>query len=159
MLILVAVGAVLWVIARQLLPQRITRISLVVLPVALAYAAARGMPASISGPVMAELLASLAVSVACGLWQARVTEVYAGPDGTWWMRGGWSYLLAWAVFIAARLLLRLAVEGPAGAWGAGVGPALWMTGLDVAVAWGVRSAIIYLRHPQIGAAVIGGPAR
>ncbi|HVB10035.1 MAG TPA: hypothetical protein VNM16_06670 [Bacillota bacterium] len=155
-LILLVVAGVVWFIGRQVLPQRVSRGTLVLLPLGLVYLAARAVPAHVPTAQIIELFASLAVSVACGLCQARLTRVFADEAGTWWMQGGLAYLLSWAVFLGARLALRLLAEGPAGVWGAGLQASLWITCLDLGVAGGVRSAATYLRHPQIGAAVARG---
>ena len=149
--LLLAAAAVVF-IARQFLPRRVSRLSLVILPAALAYFALRSMPAAVPPAQSLELIANVAIGLAGGLWQASATHVYE-RDGAWWMRGGAGYLLAWIALLAARMALRLAFEGPAGAWGAGAMSSMWMIYLDAAVAWGVRSAVVYLRHPQIGSAL------
>ncbi len=150
--ILLILAAAVFFIARQFLPRRVNRFSLVLLPAALAYLAWRSLPASIPPAQSLELMANVVVALAGGLWQAAATHVYE-KDGAWWMRGGAGYLLAWVALLAGRMVLRLAFEGPAGAWGAAAMSTMWMMYLDAAVAWGVRSIVVYLRHPRIGAAL------
>ena len=148
--VLLIVAAAVLFIARQFVPRPVSRFSLVIVPAALAYLAWRSVPASIPPAQSLELIANVAVGLGGGLWQGAATRVYE-KGGVWWMRGGAGYLLAWAGLLVARLVLRVAFEGPAGLSGATFMATMWMTYLDVAVAWGVRSAVVYLRHPQIGA--------
>jgi hypothetical protein len=150
--LLVAAAAVFFIV-RQFLPRRVSLLSLVILPVVLGYFALRSMPAAIPPAQSFELFANVAIGIAGGLWQAAATRVYE-KDGIWWMRGGGGYLLAWVALLAARMALRLAFEGPAGAWGPAAMSSMWMIYMDAAVAWAVRSAVVYLRHPQIGSALV-----
>lgn len=141
---LVVVAVAIWFLARQVLPRRISWLMLAVTPVALIYFGVRQVPTGpVSGHQLVDLAAEIAVGLACGLWQARVTAVYAS-DGRWYMRGGWRYLLGWVVALCADGVLAVALEGLSGLAGS-----TWIFLLGGAATWGARTAVLIVRHPEI----------
>ncbi len=153
--LLVAVGVV-YVIARQVLPRRVSWLTLMGIPVALAYLAVQHLPA---GPVparqLAELAAEVALATGAGIWQARVTQVFE-RDGRWYLRGGPVYLGVWVLLLAARIALQLGMGGRLGLGSKGAGD-LWMVWVELAVAWGARTLALFVMHPELRGAL--GSAR
>lgn len=138
-----------WIVARQVMARRLSWSMMLLVPVLLAYMTWRDLPA---GPLpagrFAELALEMAMALACGMWQGATVQVYR-RDGQWYLRGGWSYLAAWAAFLCGDIALHLAMQGAA----ALTAPAgLWISTAGAAVVWAVRAVAIALREPATVAA-------
>jgi hypothetical protein len=142
--------AVLFFIARQLRPKRVKLLTFLILPTLAFYQAWETAPASLSTTQGVELLLTILLALAIGFWQAKVTRVFH-HEGVVYTQAGASYLLAWFMLIGGRLLIRVLFEGHAGFgdWN----QSQWLFWASLGIAWTVRAGVLFLQHPEVGAAL------
>ncbi|QSO53946.1 DUF1453 family protein [Alicyclobacillus curvatus] len=144
---LVIVLIILFVIARQLFPKRVTRMTLYGLPILAAYGAIRSLPyPTIPPSEVVEAAVTILLSMLAGYLQTRDTKLIQRPDGIYY-RGGWIYVTTWFGLLIARFLVEISFQGIQGV--TNVSSHEWILYLDVAIAWGMRSLMLVLRHPEI----------
>jgi len=142
--IVLAIAIGVYVVARQVLPRRVSWLMLVGVPILLVYFGWKQLPA---GPVatrqIVDLAGEVALGVCCGLWQAASTRVYVSA-GRWYMRGGAPYLLGWVVCLVGDIALVLALEGASG-----LAHDTWIFLLGAAATWAGRAVGLLVRHPGL----------
>lgn len=148
---LIVIAAVVFAIARQVMPRQVRRTGFIVLPALAAYEAYRSFPRPfVPASQIVECLLTVAVALAAGILQAAFTRVYV-QENRLYMRGGVVTLVAWAALMLARLIIGLIFQGP------GLFTSFnkfeWILWVEIAVTFGSRSAILYMKHPEIGAAL------
>lgn len=143
---LIILLAVAFLITRQVLPRRISRFPFIVFPVVGLYEMIQSLPSPIiSGWMLVECGISLAWCATVGYFQAKVTTVFEGTDGQWYMRGGWKYLAWWLVLIAFRMAIMWAFH--TGSFS--IHGVEWIMWSNLAMVWGSRAVFLTLLHPQI----------
>jgi hypothetical protein len=156
---LFGVAAVVVVLARQLMPRKLSWLFLLGVPAALAVVGLRQAPSALSAAQGLDLALECALATACGLWQGNVTRVYQ-QDGAWYLRSGWSYVVAWVLFLVGDTALQGLILGPASLAN---GSDMWISLLGAAIAWGMRALIIArqtgLVPPAQGAVLAGHRGR
>lgn len=151
---LVGVAIAVVILARQMMPRRVSWLMLLGVPVLLAYFAIRRIPAGPIGAQQAlELVLEFVLALGCGLWQTSVTRVYANK-GHWYRRSGWPYLAAWVVLLVGDIVMQGLV---AGTTALSQGTGLWITLLGAAVCWAVRAVGIIVKYPQVMSAAPSAP--
>ncbi|WP_173927841.1 hypothetical protein [Bacillus thuringiensis] len=134
---------VIYFIWRQMTPRKVRRVDLFIIPIVAAIKAYKTMPYDLSWNIQGEALALFILSLAIGIWQGGATRVY-NKDGFIYIKGGAQYLIAWVCLIVGRVLITVVCEGGIN-FSSG-----WLMWACIGITWGVRSAILYLRHPEIG---------
>ena len=147
----IAIAAVIFAIARQVMPRQVKRTGFIVLPALAAYEAYRSLPQPyISASQMVECLLTVAAALAAGAIQAAFTRVYV-QDNRLYMQGGGVTLTAWISLMLVRLFIGLIFQGT------GLFTSYshfeWIMWTEIAVAFGSRSLILYWKHPEIGTAL------
>lgn len=143
----VIVLIVIFVIARQVFPKRITWLTFIGLPIFAGYEAIHNLPHPTIPPMEAvECAVTIVLSIAAGVIQARDTRLVTRQDGLYY-QGGVVYIATWFGLILARMLTALLFQGAQGV--AQFSQHEWMLFADVAVAWGTRSLLLCIRHPEI----------
>jgi|GEM_PF-3375524 len=155
------VAVAIWVVARQVLPRRLSWRMMLVAPAVLAYMAYRELPAGrIPAGQGLELGLELALALACGLWQGATLKLSV-KNGQWYVKGGWAYLVGWVAFLGGDITLHLVLEGPT-AFASGLSsPGMWISLVGAAAVWLVRALWVVIRHPETvsaGAATDAGRA-
>ena len=145
----VIIGLVLiWAIVRQVLPRRVNRFPFIFLPIIGIFEAVQSLPQPVI-PVsqLLEAAVAISISIVIGAWQAHVTTVYTESDGQVYMRGGWIYLLLWIFLFASRIVTDIVFPHP----GKSFSSVTWIIWSELAVVWGVRGIVLYLKHPEVRA--------
>lgn len=153
----VIVGVILiWAISRQILPRKVSRVPFIILPIIGIYEAVKSLPQPvIPANQLLEAVVALSISIVIGFLQAQVTSVYTESDGQVYMKGGWRYLGLWVILIAVRIGTDVAFHQP----GTSFSYAGWILWADLAVVWGIRGLILYVKHPEVRLQLAEGKRR
>lgn len=144
-------AAVVFSVARQVMPRQVRRTGFIVLPALAAYEAYRSLPQPyIPVRQLIECLLTVAAAFAAGAVQAAFTRVYVRGNQLY-TQGGAVTLAAWIALILVRLIIGLIFQGPA--LFTSFNHFEWILWAEVAAAFGSRSVILYWKHPEIGRAL------
>jgi hypothetical protein len=148
---LIIVAIVIFAIGRQVMPQRIRRLSFVFLPLVAAYEAYRSLPRPVIPiPQIVECVILVAAALAVGVVQSAYTRVYF-KNNQLYMQGGFVTLIAWVALMIIRFIVAFMFQGVS------VFTSYhnfeWILWAAVAAAFGSRSLILYMRHPEIAKAL------
>ena len=149
---LLAIAIVIFAIWRQVMPQKIRRLQFVILPLIAAYEAYRSLPRpTIPITEIVECLLILAAAFAVGSIQAAYTRVYH-KNNQLYMQGGLITLIAWIALMFIRVIVALIFQGFS--FFTSFHNFEWILWAAVAVAFGSRSLILYMKHPEIAQALM-----
>jgi hypothetical protein len=148
---LIIIAVVIFAIIRQVMPQKIRMLSFVILPAIAAYEAYKLLPRPII-PVsqMVECLLIVVAGVVIGAIQATATNVYY-KDNQLYMCGGFVSLFSWIAFMFIRFIISFAFQGFSSF--TSFKNFEWILWAGIAVAFGSKSLILYMKHPEIGQAL------
>lgn len=148
----VAIGLiVILVILRQVLPRRVTLVSLVGLPLLAAYEGVHSLPQpTILGTQVIECIITMILSIIAGYIQFRDTRIMT-RDGDVYCTGGLLYIGSWLGLLLGRLAIEWAFQGSDGL--SHFQQNEWMMCFDVAAAWAVRSIGLVIQYPALVAHV------
>ncbi len=150
---LIAIAVVIFAIARQVMPQQVRRLGFIVLPALAAYESYRSLPTpNIPVSQMVECLLVVLAALVAGSIQAAFTRVYYHGNRLY-MRGGMVSLIAWVALMLVRSIIGLIFQGTS--LFTSFNNFEWMLWAAIAVAFGSRNAILYMKHPEIGEALAG----
>ncbi|WP_146189957.1 hypothetical protein [Paenibacillus elgii] len=152
MLALVIIAVVVYVVIRKLMPKKVDRGDILVLPILAGYKAFTGLPKDMTILMNTELFLVCIVSIVIGVWQGISTQVYS-KQGILYSKSGPSYIIAWICYLAARVLIKLIFEGSL------TGGGDWLTWAGIALSSGAMSGMLYLRYPEIGKVIARGGKR
>jgi membrane protein CcdC involved in cytochrome C biogenesis len=139
---------VIWVIFRQLRARKVSRLQMILLPLIAAYEAFQTRPQVIEHQTWTEFAVTIMLAIAVGFGQAYTTRIMY-KDGVLYTKGGAAYLILWIVLLAGRILIKLGFEGVDGL--RNMHSKEWLIFAGIAIAWGLRSLLLYVRHPEIRA--------
>jgi membrane protein CcdC involved in cytochrome C biogenesis len=148
---LIIIGAVIFAIARQVMPQQVRLLPFVFFPAIAAYESYRLLPRPII-PVsqIVECLLIVVVGLVVGAIQATTTRVYH-KDNKLYMNGGLVSLISWLALMFIRFIISFIFHG------FGLFTSFqsfeWIIWAAFAVTFGSRSLILYMRYPEIGQAL------
>ena len=148
------IGAVIiLVIFRQFRARRVNRLSFILIPIVGAYEAIRSMPHVLKSNTIIELLVIALLAVIAGIGQAYTTKLEM-RDGQLYMKGGVGYFLFWVLLFVGRWTIKYCFEGLDGIRNFGQGE--WLIFAGIAIAFGLRSFLLYSRHPEVRSALAQG---
>lgn len=154
---LLIIAAVIFAIVRQVMPQQVRRIGFIILPALAAYEAYKSFPRpTIPVNQMVEFLMIGMAALVVGVVQAQFTHVYFKGD-LLYMRGGIESLIAWIALMFVRFIIGLTFQGVS--LFSSFHSFEWILWAAVAVAFGTRSIVLYMKHPEIGQALAEEKAR
>lgn len=137
--------AIIFIIYRQVFPQKVTLTSFVVLPILILYeVSAKQIPSSISQSDGLEFALTSLIAMISGMVQARVSSVSEREGGVF-VRGGYRSLSAYAILAAGRLAVHLALGGGL----AGFENNLWILWGTLGIEWCTRSVALCLWYPVV----------
>jgi hypothetical protein len=138
---------IVFAIARQTLPRRVSRIQFLIVPIIALYEAYHSLP-HVTIPLRdgLECVFVLITALIAGSIQALTVRVYY-KESVLYTQGGWMTIIAWLGFAVARTLIGIVFQGAD--YFSSYGSHSWIIWTGVAVTFGTRSAILYLRHPEI----------
>lgn len=143
---LLIIIAILFVIFRQFRARKVSRTGFILLPVIAAYEAFNMMPKSLSSTEWAELGVTALLAVFIGSCQGLFTRLET-RSGVLYIKGGLIYFLLWVVLLAGRITIRFIFEGTQGF--SNFAGSEWLIFAGIALAWGIRSIVLYRLHPEI----------
>ncbi len=145
---LIIIGAVIYAMARQVMPQQVRLLSFIVFPAIAAYETYKLLPRPIIPfNQIVECMLIILVGLAAGTIQAAYTRVYY-KDSKLYMCGGKVSLIAWLAVMFLRLIVELIFQGFN--MFTSSNSFLWILWAAIAATFGSRSIFLYLKHPEIG---------
>ena len=145
---LIIIGAVIFAIVRQVMPQQVRVLPFVVFPLAAAYESYKLLPRPIiPGNQIIECMLVIIVGVAAGYFQATYTRVYYKGIQLY-MCGGKVSLIVWIAVMLLRLIIEVLFQGIS--MFTSFRSFEWILWATVSATLGSRSIILYLKHPEIG---------
>jgi hypothetical protein len=148
MLTLVIIAGVIFVIVRQTMPKRVKRLDFLIIPIFAVVKVYTDMPHVLSWNLSAELIVTSLFALGIGIWQGIVTDVY-NQGGVLYTKSGMQYLISWICLIFGRIIIKILFEESFSNFSGGE----WLIWAGIAITWGVRSGILYVRYPEIGKAL------
>jgi len=133
---------VVYVVIRKLMPKKVDRGDILVLPILAGYKALTSLPKDMTILMNTELFIVCVVSIAIGVWQGMSTKVYY-EQGILYSKSGFQYILAWVCFLVMRIMIKLIFEGSL------IGGGDWLTWAGVALSSGAMTGVLYLLYPDI----------
>ena len=140
----VIIAAVIFAIGRQIMPQQVHPRRLVIFPLIAAYEAYHVLPSTIPPSQFIECLFVVIAALVAGAVQAILTRVYFKANQLY-MRGGWATLVAWLGMFFVRFVIHMLFEGGFSY----TRQSEWILWVAIAVTFGTRSLILYMKHPEI----------
>jgi len=149
---LIIIAVLIFAIFIQVRPQRVYRLRFVILPALAAYEAYTSLPKpTIPVNQIFECLLIIIAALAAGAIQARFTRVYYQGDHLY-ICGGIVSLLAWIGLLLARFIIGLTFQGFS--FFTSFQNYEWMMWIAVAVIFGSKNLILYMKHREIGESLI-----
>ena len=140
---LIVIAAFVYAITKQFMAKPVKAFSFAIVPLLALYEVFDSLPkTAATKSQMAECAVMVFLALAAAILQAAFTEVfYQGERLT--MRSKPVAVITWAVYFLIRIGLRFFYQSKES----------WMMWLGMAVIFGARSFILYLRFPEIGKAL------
>ncbi len=140
---LIVIAAFVYAIAKQFMAKPVKAFGFAIIPLLALYKVFDSLPkAAVPKSQMTECAVMAFLALAAALIQASFTEVFYQGDRLY-MRSKPVAVITWAVYFLIRIGLRFFYHSSAS----------WMMWLGMAVIFGARSFILYLRFPEIGKAL------
>lgn len=140
---LIVIAAFVYAIAKQFMAKPVKAFSFAIVPLLALYEVFDSLPkAAVPKSQIAECAVMVLMALAAAILQAAFTEVFYQGERLC-MRSKPVAVITWAAYFLIRIGLRLLYHSRES----------WMMWLGMAVIFGVRSFILYLRFPEIGKAL------
>lgn len=137
---LIAVVVFIYVIVKQFMAKPVRMFGFVIVPLLALYKVYDSFPKTdIPKSQMVECVIMFCLALASAIIQAMFTEVFYQDDRLY-MRSKLVAVVTWAIYFLVRIGLRFLYHSTGS----------WMMWLGMAVIFGVRSLILYIRFPEIG---------
>lgn len=141
---MIIIAVIICAIVKQFMAKPIKTFGFVIFPLLALYESCKSFPNTAAREhQLIECAVMLALALSAAAIQALNTEVFYRDDQLY-TRSKLIAVVTWAGYFLARIILRY-IWHDSGEW------TMW---LGLAVTFGTRSVILYIRHPEIGTALL-----
>jgi membrane protein CcdC involved in cytochrome C biogenesis len=146
LMIIKTVLIIIYALSRQVREQEVKKFSFIIFPILAAYEAYKLIPRTII-PLnqIVEIILIVVAGLVVGGIQSAYTRVYCKEDKVY-TKGGKETLIAWISLVIFRVIVRAFFK----ATSSYSNDATWLLYGGVAINFGFRNLILYLKHPEIG---------
>ncbi|CAB1245698.1 conserved membrane protein of unknown function [Ruminococcaceae bacterium BL-4] len=146
---LIIIAVIAYAIVKQFMAKPVRTFGFIVFPLLALYEACKDFPKlPVPEHQLIECAVMLALAFIAAAIQATNTEVFF-KDNQLYTRGKLIAVLTWAGYFLVRIAMRYI-------WSDSTE---WMTWLGMAVTFGTRSLFLYIKHPEIGKALLRRSSR